>query len=773
MPRVIPSCPSSDATWSAVPRRNRAYRPSSIPCRRRNWLSIVVVIVGVCGGLGAVAAAAAPRVLPPGERPDDARLGPLKNLDGYFPLAVPATVEAWEARAAYLRRQVRVSQGIWPEPERTALNAVVHGLVERPEYTVEKVYFESLPGHFVTGNLYRPQGRAGPLPGVLCPHGHWAGGRFQDHGPKEIRKLLVAGEERFERGGRHVIQSRCVQLARMGCVVFHYDMEGYADSRQMAHRAGVRERMSQAENWGFFSPQAELRLQTMMGLQTWNSIRALDFLTELPEVDDSRLGVTGASGGGTQTFVLTAVDPRPTVAFPAVMVSTAMQGGCTCENACYLRVDTGNIELAALFAPKPLALSGADDWTREIMTKGYPELKQLYTLLGVPDRVSAKALLQFGHNYNYVSRATMYSWFNQHLGLGLEEPVVEEDYEPLSEAQMSVWDEAHSQPPGGDDHEREVTGWLTRQAAERLAALTPRDAASLAAWREVVGGAVEVLIGHGLPDPAQLSTSHRSDETENGVTRSLFLLRATGEGSAVPVAVLRGEAAPRRAVVWLDPRGKAALFDTAGQPTPEARRLVAAGYAVVGIDLFGQGEFLGDDQSLAEAELVHPAQKELDGYAGYTFGYNHSTFARRVHDVLGLVRFLRSAPAAENPAAGVGAVDLVGVAGAGHWAAAARALAGESIERLAVDTGGFRFAQLSKLSDPDFLPGAVKYGDLPALVALGAPGTTWLAGEGGTTSLAEIIPATYAAAGRPEALTVYSGEADRRAALVEWLVEGR
>ena len=92
-----------------------------------------------------------------------------------------------------------------------------------------------------------------------------------------------------------------------------------------------------------------------MGLQTWNSIRALDFLLGLPDVDPSAIGVTGASGGGTQTFILGAVDDRPAVAFPAVMVSTAMQGGCVCENCSYLRVGTGNIELAGLFAPKPLA----------------------------------------------------------------------------------------------------------------------------------------------------------------------------------------------------------------------------------------------------------------------------------------------------------------------------------------------------------------------------------------------------------------------------------
>src|SRR5919108_699085 len=174
---------------------------------------------------------------------------------------------------------------------------------------------------------------------------------------------------------------------------------------------------------------AELRAQSFMGLQTYNSVRALDFLLSLPEVDAKRIGVTGASGGGTQTFILCAIDDRPAVAFPAVMVSTEMQGGCVCENCSYLRQGTGNVEIAGLFAPKPLAMSGAHDWTIEIETKGLPELKALYRLYGAEDRVMARAFPQFKHNYNQVSREVMYNWFNKHLRLGQPEPVVEKPFE--------------------------------------------------------------------------------------------------------------------------------------------------------------------------------------------------------------------------------------------------------------------------------------------------------------------------------------------------------
>ena len=287
---------------------------------------------------------------------NDARLGELKDLNGEFQFHVPSSKEAWDARAGELRRQVLVSTGLWPLPKRTPLNAVIHGRVKRDGFTVEKVYFESMPNHYVTGLLFRPDdGQDKKRPVVLCPHGH--GGRQQDYGAEKIRELIAEGAERWEESGRYPKLARCATLARMGCVTFIFDMLGYADSQQisyeLAHRyAKTRPELEGKERWGLYTAQAEMRLQSVMGIQTWNSIRCLDFLLELPEADPTRVGVTGGSGGGTQTILLCAIDDRPTVAFPNGMVSTSMQGGCTCENCTLLRVGTGNVELAALFAPQ-------------------------------------------------------------------------------------------------------------------------------------------------------------------------------------------------------------------------------------------------------------------------------------------------------------------------------------------------------------------------------------------------------------------------------------
>jgi dienelactone hydrolase len=174
-------------------------------------------------------------------------------------------------------------------------------------------------------------------------------------------------------------------------------MVGVGDSNAIGH------------GQGFADINGELRLQNAMGLQTWNSVRSLDFLLSLTDVDPKRIGMTGASGGGTQTFMLAAIDDRLACVFPAVMVSTGMQGGCVCENCSHLRVNTGNVEIAGLFAPKPMGMSAANDWTKEIMTKGLPELQALYGLYGASDKVAARAWLEYGHQYNVHARQMMYS----------------------------------------------------------------------------------------------------------------------------------------------------------------------------------------------------------------------------------------------------------------------------------------------------------------------------------------------------------------------------
>jgi hypothetical protein len=381
----------------------------------------------------------------------------LHDKDHPWGFAPPSDRAAWEQRAEFLRHQVLVAQGLWPMPEKTPLNAVIHGRIDRDGYTIEKVYFASMPGHYVTGNLYRPKNRPGKLPAVLCPYGHWPDGRFIWKTDEQIKKEIDTGAETNPHAARSPLQANCAMLARMGCIVFHYDMVGYCDSTKIPHREG------------FTDAQAVLRLQSFMGLQTWNSIRSLDFVLSLPDVDPSRIAVTGSSSGGTQTIALCAADSRPTVSFPMVMVSMNMQGGCVCENAPLYRVMTNNVELASLFAPKPEGCAAANDWTHDFMTRGLPEMKQVWRLFGAEDQVEG-AHVNFGHNHNLHSRELQYAFLNKHLKLEWSEPVKEAPFVPVPPAQLSVFDVEHPRPADELDA-NELRKQMTRASDEQLAKL--------------------------------------------------------------------------------------------------------------------------------------------------------------------------------------------------------------------------------------------------------------------------------------------------------------
>jgi hypothetical protein len=186
--------------------------------------------------------------------------------------------------------------------------------------------------------------------------------------------------------------------------------------------------------------------------------------------------------------------------------------------------------------------------------------------------------------------------------------------------------------------------------------------------------------------------------------------------------------------------------------------LLAGGSAVIGADLLYQGEFLADGKPPTESRRVDNPRE----FAGYTLGYNAALFGQRVHDILSLVAFAQTY-GGEQPR-----VDLVGLGAAGAWTAAARAQAGQAVDRAAIDTRGFRFAKLSSIRDVNFLPGGAKYGDLPGMIALGAPGEVWLAGEDG--SAPDLVNAAYAAASASEKLQSFAGAPDESmVAAAKWL----
>ena len=297
------------------------------------------------------------------------------------------TPEAWERRAKEIRSQILQATDLYPLPKKCPLNPIYGEKRIFDGYQVENVAFESLPGVYVTGSLYSPTEVKGILPGILSPHGHWP--NKEDYG-------------RY----RPDVQKRCAAMARMGAIIFSYDMVGYGQLAEFG--------------WQHEHPET-------MKLQIWNSIRAVDFLLSTG-VNPKRIACTGASGGGTQTFHLTAVDSRIFVSVPVVMVSYRHFGGCICELGMPIHENknfkTNNVEIVACNAPKPLLLvSVGTDATETTPEIEFPAIKYIYGLFGKSEMVENAHLPNDQHGYDYNKRAAVYPFLAKHLSLDLSRAI--------------------------------------------------------------------------------------------------------------------------------------------------------------------------------------------------------------------------------------------------------------------------------------------------------------------------------------------------------------
>ncbi|HMO13387.1 MAG TPA: hypothetical protein PKD64_06115 [Pirellulaceae bacterium] len=674
----------------------------------------------------------------------------LRTLDDHFPLRISddITLEKWTVRSEELKEHILSSLGLLPLPQKKPLHAVIHGKLEMDDYTVEKVFFESFPGYFVTGNLYRPKNHQGKTAGVLCPHGHYANGRFHKSSDQEIERMLASGEERFAANARCPLQARCIHLARMGCTVFHYDMIGYADSIQIpfniAHGFRTqRAHMNDASSYGFFSPLAELNLQSIMGLQTWNSIRSLDFLLTLDEVDPARIGVTGSSGGGTQTFILGAIDSRPTVAFPAVMVSTGMQGGCTCENCCNLRIETGNVEFAAMFAPRPLGVSAANDWTLNMKSDGYPQIQHVYALYGATDKLSFVETRDFPHGFNVVARESMYELFDKYLQLNGS--VTEREIRPLSAEQLTVWNDEYPRPASSELAEYNVlAAWSAQQANKiteafgdepglsleerRTSQRTLRHyfkklietAAPLSSSAEELRAAQDIAAGL-LPRVNEQAGDSNSEKT----AEILMLFTDSGSGDADDNnhAIDQHASTREQLEKWRTEHGlpsEVYLLDMA-------------------VLLGGQA---------ATNRLVDNGREA----AGYTYGYNRSLLARQIIAVRNAVHHaLQRTSLFSGEGFKVTLIALDDSALPVAFAAATSEFSEVVDFQLALCTDGRRWANVDSLIHRDFLPGGLKYGDVPRLLTLLSPHRIVVFDDGDDL---EVLRAQYGHFNAPHALRI-------------------
>ncbi len=309
-----------------------------------------------------------------------------KDLDRLAGLA--STKHEWEARRALIKRNIKAVTG-WPLVyTRNPLDPIFASRQIMNGYSVEHVAIETLPGVYLAGSLYKPikTGKMEKRPGIAVPQGHFPSQRF-------------SGDS----------QKLCATLARMGAVVFTYDMFAFPGTESELQ---------------FNS--SEHKTPFAGSMQIWNCSRVIDFLADLPDINPDLIGMTGCSGGATQTFISTAIDDRIKVSALVAMVSSWFYGGCQCETGLPVHTNvpeggTNNVEIAAMAAPRPmLVVSNGNDWTFDFPETGLPFIERVYAFYGKTHLLENMHLADEFHDFGPSKRIAVYSFMARHLGLDLE-----------------------------------------------------------------------------------------------------------------------------------------------------------------------------------------------------------------------------------------------------------------------------------------------------------------------------------------------------------------
>ncbi|HEU0176715.1 MAG TPA: acetylxylan esterase [Blastocatellia bacterium] len=618
---------------------------------------------------------------------NDIRLTEIRHLDLTYDFAGYRSKEEWLDRAARLKKQILVSAGLWPAPAKTPIKATIFGKVDRGDHTIEKVYFESYPGFYVTGNLYRPKNVSGKIPAVLCTHGHWTYGRLENQQLNSV-------------------PARAVSFARQGYVAFSYDMVGYNDSAAISHRfaAGHRENIVDRESlWSV----------NLLGLQLWDSIRSIDFLLTLPEVDPERIACTGESGGGTQTFLLTAVDDRVKLSAPVNMVSFLMQGGSLCENAPNLRIDTNNVEIASLMAPRPMMLvSATGDWTKNMMTSEYPAVRGVYKLFDAEDKLTA-VQMDAPHNYNQPSREAVYGWF-AHWFLGKAEttPIKERGVSVPSINDLLVF--VGRPRPENELNESQLTESLIEARKRQLDEGRPHDAAGLERFRERFGEAFRYSLMDEFPASKDIIAGEAQTTKLDRATKEDLVISRRGKSDRVSVT----------------------LYSPLAEQSANSTVLLVASDGAATNDLIEALNKAGHDVAVVRC---FPGGRQIPEKIKFFSTYNRTDAANRAQDILTAISYLKG----RNPNAGL---NVIGVGEAGLWALLARGIA-PAIDRMVIDAAHFDSSSDEAFIKSVAIPGIRRAGDFTTAATI-APLTRLLIHNTGYKFNAGKIKAVYKAFGK-------------------------
>lgn len=292
-----------------------------------------------------------------------------------------ADKEQWEQRCNVLRQEVRQRLGLDEMLAKTVKDTkpILSEIRKFDGYTVQNFALETLPGLYVCGSIYTPRAK-GKHALIICPNGHFGQGRY-----------------------RKDQQQRMGTLARMGAVCVDYDLYGWGES---ALQVGAE---------GHHTSDAHV-------IQAMNGLLILDYmLLNRKDIDATRIGVNGGSGGGTQTVLLTALDERFTAAAPVVSLASHFDGGCPCESGKPIQLAGGgtcNAELAAMFAPRPmLIVSDGGDWTATVPRLEFPYLQRVYGFYEAKEKVSNVHLPKERHDFGPNKRNPVYDFFAEVFAL--------------------------------------------------------------------------------------------------------------------------------------------------------------------------------------------------------------------------------------------------------------------------------------------------------------------------------------------------------------------
>ncbi len=584
---------------------------------------------------------------------------------------------AWRERQAEVRRTLEALLG--PFPARTPLNAQVSGTVRGPGYRVEKVLFESRPRFFITGCLFVPDDLAAPAPAILNPIGH-----------TDIAFRAPS------------YQTLILNFVRKGFIVFAFDPPGQGERLQYLDPSTGTSRLGgSTREHSQFGRQCFLVGRSPGHYFVWDGMRAIDYLLTRPEVDPQRIGVTGISGGGTQTAYIAAVDERVAASAPTCYITDfrsllASIGPQDAEQNLFggLAAGIDHADFLEVRAPRPtlVAATTRDMFSIEGTRATCAEVARAYAALGAPE---AFRLVEddYGHGYTTVTREALYRFFQETLRLPgdpRDEPV-----EPLPVADLTVTPTGQLATSLGG----ETVFSLNRAEAAGLAEQRTQRRQDLDAHLPAVKAAAQRLSGYRPPTvggPSVFVGAH----SRSGYRVEKVVLSGEADATIPALVFLPATAGPHPALLYLDPAGKAAGADGDGFAARQAQR----GWTVLAPDLSQIGE-------------LAPAR---GGVAFEPVLLGRSLPGLRAAEIVRAVRFLRSRTDVQP-----GGVTAV-AGGALGPALLHAALFDDAIGSVAVLDSLLAWQEMVDERDAatDFsavVPGALAAYDLPDLAACLAP----------------------------------------------------